>query len=290
MTHKIKIVGGLIGLGLIILLGSLSANRSPNKPATSAITPPVTSVDTSSVAAPETAPAATVSPQPKTPLLVVKEVVDGDTIKVSTDKGTETVRLIGVDTPETKDPRKPVQCFGQEASAKMKEWVEGKAVELESDPTQGDLDKYQRLLRYVFLDGQNINRRLIEEGYGFEYTYNVPYKYQTEFKAAQKSAEAGQKGLWAPAACAGVTKTPTVSTPAAPVPVTVTPKTDTSVAVPTGVAPSTPAPSTNSGVVKKSNSSICHAPGTTYYDQTKNFTPYNSLQECLDSGGRLPKR
>lgn len=279
MTNRFRIVGGLIGLGLVLLLGSSLAGHLAKQPVTPAMTPSAAS-------------APSVNPQPEPKQFIVKEVVDGDTIKVNTDQGLETVRLIGVDTPETKDVRKPVQCFGQEASAKMKEWVEGKAVELQSDPTQGDQDKYQRLLRYVILDGRNIAQQLIEEGYGFEYTYNVPYKYQTEFKAAQKSAEAGQRGLWAPAACAGVTKKPpTTPSPAAPAanPQTTLPA-PASAPAPTPATTAAPTPSTVSGVVKKSKSDICHAPGTTYYDQTKNFTPFNTLQECLDSGGRLPKR
>jgi len=112
------------------------------------------------------------------------------------------VRLIGMDTPETVDPRKPVQCFGREASAKAKELIEGKDVILDSDPTQGDKDKYGRLLRYVHLeDGTFFNQKLIEEGYAFEYTYDIPYKYQTEFKEAQKQAEVNKKGLWADGAC-----------------------------------------------------------------------------------------
>lgn len=136
-------------------------------------------------------------------LVKVAKVIDGDTIQVFMNGKTETIRLIGIDTPETVDPRKPVQCFGKEASTKAKEILAGKNVSLESDPTQGDKDKYGRLLRFVFLEnGTNFNELLIKEGYAHEYTYNSnPYKYQTEFIASEKSAREQNLGLWSPSAC-----------------------------------------------------------------------------------------
>src|SRR3989344_4396578 len=134
----------------------------------------------------------------------VVSVVDGDTIKLNMDGKTETFRLIGIDTPETVDPRKDVQCFGIEASNKAKELLGGKLVSLESDETQGDRDKYKRLLRYVFLpDGTNFNLYMISEGYAFEYTYANPYKYQFDFRQAQKLAMENEKGLWSPSTCSG---------------------------------------------------------------------------------------
>jgi len=134
----------------------------------------------------------------------VVKVVDGDTIEVNVDGVTEKIRLIGVDTPETVDPRKPVQCFGKEASDHTKSILNGKPVKLEADSTQDDRDKYQRLLRYVILeDGSNYNLQLIKDGYAYEYTYDVPYKYQKEFKAAQKDAQDSGRGLWAADTCDG---------------------------------------------------------------------------------------
>lgn len=132
----------------------------------------------------------------------VVKVIDGDTMDVSIDGKVERLRLIGIDTPETVDPRKPVECFGVEASNKAKKILSGKKVFLESDDTQGELDKYSRLLKYVFLeDGTNFNLLMIKEGYAHEYTYDQPYRYQSEFKQAQKDAEANKKGLWASGAC-----------------------------------------------------------------------------------------
>ncbi|MFA5438210.1 MAG: thermonuclease family protein [Candidatus Omnitrophota bacterium] len=135
-------------------------------------------------------------------LVKVVSVVDGDTIKAFLNGETKTIRLIGVDTPETVDPRKEVQCFGKEASDKTKESLTDKMVRLEVDSTQGDQDKYGRLLRYVFLeDGTLFNNLLIEQGYAHEYTYDNPYKYQSDFKASEKSAREAQRGLWDPNTC-----------------------------------------------------------------------------------------
>jgi micrococcal nuclease len=138
----------------------------------------------------------------ETNLFPVTSVVDGDTIKVNINGKVETIRLIGIDTPETVDPRKPVQCFGVEASNKAKAILTGKKVSLESDSSQGEFDKYNRLLRYVFLeDKTNFNLLMIKEGYAHEYTYDLPYKYQSEFKQAQNIAEINKKGLWASGVC-----------------------------------------------------------------------------------------
>lgn len=218
-------------------------------------------------------------PQNDSELYTVASVVDGDTAKLIINGKSETIRIIGLDTPETVDPRKPVQCFGREATAKAKDLLEGKKVRIESDPTQGERDSYKRLLAYIILpDGRNFSKVMIEDGYAFEYTYNKPYKYQAEFKQAQRTARDQSRGLWSANTCNGESKSATTT----PVPVATKPKTQA------------PAPSANNqsteGVVKKSNTDICHAPGTTYYEKTKNFTSYNTLQECLDSGGRLPKR
>lgn len=127
-------------------------------------------------------------------LYFVTSVVDGDTIKVSE---IGTIRLIGVDTPETVDPRKEIQCFGIEASNKTKELLNGYRVRLEIDSSQGTQDKYGRTLAYVFReDGLFINLELIKQGYAYEYTYSIPYKYQKDFKNAQQNAKSLNIGLW----------------------------------------------------------------------------------------------
>lgn len=131
-------------------------------------------------------------------LLPVVHINDGDTIIVREANGREeTVRLLGVDTPETKDPRKPVQCFGEAASRHTKERLAGQRVRLEPDPTNTDRDKYHRLLRYVYLpDGTLYNAELIRDGYGFAYTV-FPLVRLDEFRALEHQARDQNRGLWA---------------------------------------------------------------------------------------------
>lgn len=132
----------------------------------------------------------------------VVKVVDGDTITVLMNGRNTTLRLIGIDTPETVDPRRPVECYGREASDAAKRMLSGASVRLEADNSQNERDKYSRLLRYVYLeDGTNFNKYMISEGYAYEYTYDATYKYQSEFRAAQKLAQKQQKGLWSSTAC-----------------------------------------------------------------------------------------
>lgn len=134
---------------------------------------------------------------------VVKNVVDGDTITVVSDGVTYKVRLLGIDTPETKDPRKPVQCYGFEASRKMKELVEGKSVVLVVDESQGDKDKYGRLLRYVYLaDGTLVNAVMVEEGYAFAYR-KYPTAKLNDFISLEQQAKDATRGLWAANTCNG---------------------------------------------------------------------------------------
>ena len=119
-------------------------------------------------------------------------VVDGDTIKLSNG---ERVRLIGVDTPETKHPNKPVEYYGKEASASTRRMVEGKQVRLEYDQQQRD--KYGRLLAYVYLmDGTFLNAEIIKQGYGNAYTRH-PFKYMEQFRQYEKEEREAKRGLWA---------------------------------------------------------------------------------------------
>lgn len=127
----------------------------------------------------------------------VSRVVDGDTLKILVNNKEDTVRLIGIDSPEIVDKKKPVQCFGKEASDKAKEILTGKTITLESDPTQGERDEYERLLRYVFINNLNFNKFMLSEGYAREYTFKGKiYRYQTEFIQAEENARENKKGLW----------------------------------------------------------------------------------------------
>ncbi len=113
-------------------------------------------------------------------------VVDGDTIILN---GKERVRLIGVDTPETVHPRRPVQYFGKEASAFTKRMIEGKKVRLEYDQTRKD--RYGRTLAYVYLeDGTHLNAEIVKQGYGHAYT-RFPFRYLKEFRLYEKEPKGG---------------------------------------------------------------------------------------------------
>jgi endonuclease YncB( thermonuclease family) len=123
---------------------------------------------------------------------------DGDTLSVNMNGTEETIRFIGVDTPETHDPRKPVQCYGPAASSFTKNIVTaaGSRVRLAADSFSDNRDRYNRLLRYVYLsDGTMLNLKLIRDGYGFYYPY-FKFSKSPEFDAAQKSARKENKGVW----------------------------------------------------------------------------------------------
>jgi micrococcal nuclease len=120
-------------------------------------------------------------------------VIDGDTIMLD---GHERVRLIGVDTPETVDPRRPVQRFGKEASAFTRNLVQGKKVRMEYDWQR--TDKYGRTLGYVYLeDGIFVNAEIVKRGYGFAYV-KYPFKFMEEFKGYEREARQAGRGLWQP--------------------------------------------------------------------------------------------
>ena len=132
----------------------------------------------------------------------VVRVVDGDTLVVMENGEEVTVRIIGINTPETVDPRRPVECFGEEASRAAKAMLTGEGVTLISDSTQGAVDKYGRALRYVALmDGTDVGLALISSGYAYEYTYDVPYARQSVYQAAEDVARTGGVGLWGEGGC-----------------------------------------------------------------------------------------
>ncbi len=123
----------------------------------------------------------------------VVKVVDGDTVDLE-DLGR--VRLIGIDTPETVDPRRPVQYYGKEASQFLSRLVLHEQVRIEYD--QEKVDKYKRTLGYLYLkDGTFVNAEILKQGYGFAYT-KFPFKYMDDFRAYEKQARENQRGLWAP--------------------------------------------------------------------------------------------
>ncbi len=126
----------------------------------------------------------------------VISVVDGDTIHIDYNGKDEKVRFIGIDTPEVSDYGGTAECYGAEASSYLKSALNGKTVEVRTDSKTNDRDKYGRLLRYVYLDGRDMGLEMISKGYAEEYTYDVAYDNQSQYRQAQSSAKSSRNGMW----------------------------------------------------------------------------------------------
>ena len=202
-------VGGLAFLAIGIFIGSSFGNKKETLPVaqTAAVSNSNQPSETSTTQSP---PSVGFSPSTLGEMVRVVRVVDGDTINVEINGKVEPLRYIGIDTPETVDPRKPVQCFGVEASKKNKELVDGKMVRLEKDIT--DRDKYKRLLRYVWLGDTLINEMLVSQGYATSYSYPPDVKYQDRFVEAEKQARDNKLGLWTACASASASVPPATPT------------------------------------------------------------------------------
>jgi len=131
------------------------------------------------------------------PTARIEEVVDGDTVRLTVDGRSETVRLIGIDTPETKHPSKPVECFGPEAAARTAELLpEGTEVGLVRDAEARD--RYGRLLAYIVRaeDGLFVNLDLVAGGWATTLAIEPNTTHAQEFAAAAEKARAASLGLW----------------------------------------------------------------------------------------------
>lgn len=127
----------------------------------------------------------------------VTDIIDGDTFKVMNGNREVTVRMLGINTPETVDPRKVPECYGKEASDETKELLKGGEVRLELNPNREKYDIYGRILAYVYLpSGLFVNEYLVQNGYAREYTVGSPYEYQKQFQYDQNIAKRASKGLW----------------------------------------------------------------------------------------------
>ena len=145
---------------------------------------------------------------------IVDSVVDGDTIRVLIGGRKETVRIIGLDSPESRKPDTPVECFAAEASRAAERLIrKGSVVTLEQDPTQDTRDRFGRMLAHVILaDGTLFAETMIRGGYAVHYVYDgVPSIYADRLAAAQVAAEATKAGLWAPEVCGGNPHAPSVA-------------------------------------------------------------------------------
>ncbi len=178
---------------IFIFTGLFLSIKSTSRPSSIFTQPHRNYVSTTHDAKPITIniiPSISSTPSGRTKAKVLR-VIDGDTLEL-TDK--RRVRYIGINTPESVDPRRPVQCFGKEASAFNKQLVEEQTIEMEKDVS--DIDKYGRLLRYVYVDDVFINEFLVRQGYASIDTIPPDVKYAQTFLQAQKEAREAKRGLW----------------------------------------------------------------------------------------------
>ena len=125
----------------------------------------------------------------------VVRVVDGDTIDVSRGgNDTDTVRLLGINTPETHHPTKPVECFGPEAAAFTEEHLAGRSVQLEDD-IEGR-DRYDRRLAYVVVDGERFNDELLRRGYARLLVIEPNHAHARTMLSEELDAKRAGRGLW----------------------------------------------------------------------------------------------
>ncbi|MDP2950127.1 MAG: thermonuclease family protein, partial [Chloroflexota bacterium] len=246
---KASCLGALV---LVALAAAACAGATPERtaaPAPSAASGQALATATIGATAPPTATPQPIEPEPSPSparggtLAQVVRVVDGDTIEVAIGGEKYRVRYIGIDTPETVDPRKPVQCFGREASQRNRELVEGKTVELEKDVSE--TDDFGRLLRYVWVEGEMVNAALVRDGFAQAVSYPPDIKYQDLFRQLAREAREAGRGLWS--GC--LTPSPTTAA---------------------GVCDysGTSQPVIKGNISKTSGEKIYHVPGGDFYDKT----------------------
>ena len=133
----------------------------------------------------------------ETPTLYrVSHVIDGDTIKIEIDGGDDTVRFLGVDTPELNTSYTKEECYGPEASAYLKALLKDQYVYLLPDKQNDDRDNYHRVLRYAFIqDGTFVEEELLRKGYAYNYDY-FPFEFMEQFNSWEKEAREKGIGLW----------------------------------------------------------------------------------------------
>jgi len=133
--------------------------------------------------------------QPEPGIATVRKVIDGDTIELRIGTSNETVRLLGIDTPETIHPSKPVECFGPEASARTKQLLpQGTKVRIERDTEARD--HFGRLLLYVYLGDRMVNEVLLSEGFAVPLSIEPNTTHATQFDQVSGEARTASAGLW----------------------------------------------------------------------------------------------
>lgn len=185
----------------------------------------------------------------------------------------ERVRLVLVDTPETKHPTKPVQPFGPEASAFTKEMLTGKNVQVELDVQERD--QYGRILAYVYIDGKMFNELLLEKGLARVAVFPPNTRYVDEFYAIQKKAQEAKLGIWSIEDYV----------------------TDNGYIVQEETGENQSSTNTNidcqnpiKGNINSKGEKIYHVPGGQYYDITKAEELFCTEQEAVNAGYRKSQR
>lgn len=176
-----------------LVMAACAGAPVPATPQDAAPTATATPVPTEEPARPPAGVPLPTPPSGLVPAQVVR-VVDGDTIHVQIAGREYTVRYIGIDTPETVAPGRPVECYGPEASRRNRELVQGRQVMLEKDVSE--TDRFGRLLRYVWVDGQMVNALMVAEGYASAATFPPDVKYAELFVRLEAEARANNRGLW----------------------------------------------------------------------------------------------
>lgn len=132
----------------------------------------------------------------------VDHVIDGDTISIIPLNYKQSLRIIGIDAPETGSGQTKKECFADESTAHLKELIGDKIVGTNKDGQSREVDRYNRLLRYISVDGKDLGAQMVSDGYAYVYT-EFPFDRSEEYKRLEKEARDAQKGLWAPQACNG---------------------------------------------------------------------------------------
>ncbi|HET6968487.1 MAG TPA: thermonuclease family protein [Ornithinibacter sp.] len=170
--------------GATALQGARASPTAAVRPSASAVATAAPSSPSPKASAPTASPAG---------LVPVVSVTDGDTIRVRVGGVTERVRVIGLDTPELRTD----ECYAQQAASRMQSLVQSTRVRLTRDPTQGDRDRFGRLLRHVALaDGRQVAEILIVGGFGEEFTYDRAYAGQAAYRSAERAARDARRGIW----------------------------------------------------------------------------------------------
>lgn len=201
------------------------------------------------------APAAAITARPRGSYAAkVVSVTDGDTIRVRYQGRSTPVRLIGLDAPELS----PRECYGSQATSRMAQLTRGGTVYIATDATQGNRDRYGRLLRHVYTPGgTSLALTMIQGGHAREYTYSRAYKGQYSHRRAQSSAKAARRGLWG--ACSTPKPTPT---------------------------PTSSCVGKIKGNISSSGERIYHVPGGRYYSVTKIDLTKGERWFCTETSAR----